>query len=126
MREQATDWTLLQEITGHAAKRPFPQPRVSVGARDHQVDVLVLDQPKQRIRGRNIGRSQSLGDGLDAMASQIIADILDRAQGLVASGLENLDDHHGLGLLQERQCVEDRAAGFAYVLPGDCHVLGRK
>ncbi len=49
MSEQATDRTFLQEIPGHAAKRPFPEPRVSVSARDHQVDVFVLDQPKERI-----------------------------------------------------------------------------
>src|SRR6476660_5104627 len=112
MREQATDRTFLQEIARYAAKRPFSQPRVSVGAGDHQVDVFVLDQPKQRIRGRNIGRSQSLRDGLDAMSSQIVADILDGARGLVASAIQNLDDHDGLGLLKERNCVEDGAERF--------------
>ena len=57
---------------------------------------------------------------------QIVADILDGARGLIASGFENFDDHDGVGLLQERQCVENGTAGFARVLPGDGNVPGRE
>ena len=73
---------------------------------------------------RNVGGSQPLRDGLDPMSSKIGADILDGARGLIASGFENFDDHHGVGLLQERQCVENGTPGFARVLPGDGNVPG--
>ena len=81
-----------------------------IGAAHDQADVFVLDQPKQGVCRRDVGRSLSFHDDFDSMSVQISGDILAGLRRQVRSAFDNLDDHDVFGSLQERQCVRDRTA----------------
>jgi hypothetical protein len=79
MRKEATDRALRQQVPRDPAIRPFPQTRVPIAAGDDQVDVFVLDKPKQRIRHRHVCGPLPLDDGLDPVSGEATSLSRDKA-----------------------------------------------